>query len=137
MDSPILLCIDNSPQLLDLRKKDLESQGYCVKLASSGYAAIKTLEQMSVAVVLLEYKQEGMDAEALACHIKQRFPNLPIIMLSACAEIPERILWLVDEYVMRSELTEQLVPIIERAHGLALRSKEGFQQAGHSETSCF
>ena len=77
MDSPILLCIDSGPQLLDLRKKDLESLGYCVKLASSGYAAIKTLEQMSVAVVLLEYKQEGMDAEAIACHIKQRFPNLP------------------------------------------------------------
>jgi hypothetical protein len=31
--------------------------------------------------VLLEYKHEGMDVEAVACHIKQRFPNLPIILL--------------------------------------------------------
>jgi two-component SAPR family response regulator len=56
-----------------------------------------------------------MDAEAVACHIKQRFPTLPIILLSAYAEMPERILWLVDEYVMKSELPERLVPIIERA----------------------
>jgi hypothetical protein len=56
-----------------------------------------------------------MDAEAVACHIKQQFPNLPIILLSGYCEIPERILWLVDEYVMKSELPEGLVRIIERA----------------------
>jgi hypothetical protein len=42
-------------------------------------------------------------------------------MLSADSEKPERILWLVDEYVMKSELREPLVPIIERAHRLAPR----------------
>jgi CheY-like chemotaxis protein len=105
--------------MLELRKATLESQGYRVKLASNGYAAIKTLEETPVAAVLLEYKQEGMDAEAIASHIKQRFPDLPIILLSAYSEMPERILWLVDDYVMRSELPERLVPTIERAHKVA------------------
>jgi CheY-like chemotaxis protein len=72
----------------------------------------------------LEYKQEGMDAESVACHIKQRFPNLPIILLSAYSEMPERILWLVDEYVMKSELTERLIPIIEQAHRLGPHSEK-------------
>jgi CheY-like chemotaxis protein len=108
--------------MLELRKAILESRGYCVKLSSSGHTAIKTLEETSVAAVLLEYKQEGMDAEAIACHIKQRFPNLPIILLS---EIPERILWLVDEYVMKSEMPERLISILERARRLAPRSDEG------------
>ena len=66
-----------------------------------------------MAAVLLEYKLEGMDAEAVACHIKQRFPNLPIILLSAYSDMPERILWLMDEYVMKSEMPERLVRIIE------------------------
>ena len=86
--------------------------------------AIKTLEQASVAAVLLEYKVEGMDVEAVAFHIKQRFPSLPIILLSSYSEMPERILWLVDEFVMKSELQERLVPIIERAHRLASGSRE-------------
>jgi CheY-like chemotaxis protein len=105
--------------MLELRKATLESQGYCVKLASNAYAAIKTLEETSVSAVLLEYKQEGMDAEAIASHIKERFPSLPIILLSAYSEMPERILWLVDDYVMKSELPERLLPIIERVHRLA------------------
>jgi CheY-like chemotaxis protein len=117
-----LLWIDDRPEMLELRKAILESRGYCVKLSSSGHTAIKTLEETSVAAVLLEYKQEGMDAEAIACHIKQRFPNLPIILLS---EIPERILWLVDEYVMKSEMPKRLISILERARRLAPRSDEG------------
>ena len=82
MESPTLLCVDDRPQTLELRKATLESQGYCVKLASSGYTAM-TLKEASIAAVLLEYKQEGIDAEAVACHIKQGFPSLPIILLSA------------------------------------------------------
>ena len=132
MDSPTVLCIDDLPQVLELRKAALESHGYCVKTASSGYTAMKMLEETSVAAVLLEYKLDGMDAEAVACHIKQRFPNLPIILLSAYSELPERILWLVDEYVMKSELPEGLVRIIERvtqSQRLALRSNEPGQRS--------
>ena len=128
MDFPTVLYIDDRPQMLELRKATLEPEGYCVKIASTGYAAIKMLEEASVVAVLLEYKQEGMDAEAVAYHIKQRFPNLPIILLSAYSEIPERILWLVDEYVMKSEMPERLMLIIERAHRLAQRSRERFQR---------
>jgi CheY-like chemotaxis protein len=127
MGSPTLLCIDDLPQALELRKVTLESHGYCVKIASSSYAAIKMLEDASVAAVLLEYKLEGMDAEAVACHIKQRFPNVPIILLSAYSELPERILWLVDEYVMKSELPERLMPIIERAY---YKAHTAFPRAG-------
>src|SRR5208282_1128554 len=112
MDFPTLLCIDDSLQVLELRKATLESHGYCVRIASSGYIAMKMLEETSVAAVLLEYKQEGMDAEAVACHIKQRFPNQPIILLSAYSEVPQR-----------------MVPIIERAHRLARPSNERFQRS--------
>jgi len=114
MDSPTVLCIDNRPQVLELRKATLEAHGYRVEIASSSYSAIQMLAEMSVAAVLLEYRQEGMDAEAVAYHLRQRFPNLPIILLSAYFEMPERILWLVDAYVMKSELPEGLVRVIER-----------------------
>ena len=133
MDSPTVLCVDDRPQSLELHKATLESQGYYVKIASSGYSAMKMLEEASVAAVLLEYKQEGMDAEAIACHIKQRFPKLPIILLSAYSDMPERVLWLVDEYVMKSELPGGLVRTIERAthpYRLAPHSRERYPRNG-------
>jgi CheY-like chemotaxis protein len=91
---------------------------------------MKMLENTSVVAVLLEYKQEGMYARAVASRIKQRFPNLPIILLSAYSEIPERILWLVDDYVMKSELPERLMSIMERAHKRAPCSTERPQRGG-------
>ena len=134
MNSPVVLCIDDRPELLHLRKAGLEPYGFCVESAVSGYAAIKKLEQKLVAAVLVDYKREGM--EAVAYQIKQRFPQVPIILLSAYFQMPERILWLVDEYVMKSELPDRLVGIIERvtrsrnykqAHSSALRPNEEYR----------
>jgi CheY-like chemotaxis protein len=112
--SIVLLCIDDWPQMLNLRKATLELRGYSVEIASSGDLALKILEKRPVAAVLLEYGREGMDAEAIALHIRQRFPVLPIILLSAYSEIPERIIWLIDEYVMKSAPLEELLNAIER-----------------------
>jgi len=128
-ESSTVLCIDDRPQVLKLRKATLEAHGYYVKLASSSYTAIRTLEDTSVAAVLLEYKEEGINAEAIAYHIKQRFPNLPIILLSAYSEMPERILWLIDDYVMKGEMPERLISTLERARGLPPHSDaEHFQE---------
>jgi len=119
MDSPTVLCIDDLPQVLQLRKATLESHGYCVKVASSGRTALKMLEETPVAAVLLEYKLEGMDAEAIACHIKKRFPSLPIILLSAFSDMLERILWLVDEYVMKQGRFNRLLKGPDAAQRIA------------------
>ena len=43
------------------------------------------------------------------------------------------VLWLVDEYVMKSELPDRLVPIIDRAmrsHKLPQRSDQQCQRSG-------
>jgi CheY-like chemotaxis protein len=101
--------------MLQLRKASLEPLGYSVMTATNASSAMAVLESTAVAAVLVEYKSEGMDAEAVAYHVKQRFPHQPVILLSAYSDMPERILWLVDEYVTRSEPCERLAEVIERA----------------------
>jgi CheY-like chemotaxis protein len=114
MSSPVLLCIDDRPQMLQVRKTNLEPLGYSVLTATNASTAIAILEQLAVAAVLVEYKHEGIDAEAVAYQIKQRFPDEPIILLSAYSDMPERPLWLMDEYVMKSEPLERLAEVVER-----------------------
>ena len=114
MRAPVLLCIDDIPQLLQVRKAKLEPFGFSVVTAMTVSSAIAALEGMAIDAVLIDYKSEGMDSEAIAFHIKQRFPQQPIILLSAYSDLPERILWLVDEYVMRGEPVERLIQIIDR-----------------------
>ena len=76
---------------------------------------MRVLEEARIDAVLMEYKAEGMDVEALALNIKQRFPDVPIVLLSAYPQMPEPVLWLVDEYVMRSEFPGGLKRILDRA----------------------
>jgi two-component system, NtrC family, response regulator GlrR len=123
-----VLCIDDRPHVLELRKAVLESGGYHVETVTSGYAAIKTLQATAIDAVLLEYKHQGIDAEAIACQIHRRFPNIPIVLVSAYFQMPERILWLVDAYVMKSEVLEGLVHAVQkvtrRSNTEALRARQ-------------
>jgi CheY-like chemotaxis protein len=117
MSSPplrALLLVDDRTPLLQYRKAILESLGFSVITAATPSIAVIKLENCTVDAVLLEYKSEGLDAEATAFYIKQRFPSLPIVLLSAYSCMPERILWLVDEYVMKSEPLEGLAHVFER-----------------------
>ena len=111
----VLLCIDDRIKLLEFRKAVLEEKGYQVRTASSSYEALRMMDEEPPGAVLLEYKLEGMDAQAVAFHVKQRFPGVPIILLSAYSDMPEQVLWLVDEYLPKSECAEGLVDCLERA----------------------
>ncbi len=54
-----LLCVDDRPIFLQLRKATLESLGYSVAIASSTGAAIALLQETAVSAVLMDYKGEG------------------------------------------------------------------------------
>ena len=123
MSQPILLCVDDRPALLEIRKTTLEGSGYSVMTATDAVGAIAVLEKARVAAVVLEYKFEGIDAEAIAWLIKKRFPSEPIVLMSAYSEVPERVLWLVDEYVMRSEPTDSLLRVIARVVSLSVAKR--------------
>ncbi len=130
----VLLCVDDRPELLQLRKTTFERLGCSVLVATTAPAAIAALEHSPVAAVLLEYKCEGMDTEAVVFHIKRRFPSQPVVLLSAYSDLPERVLWLVDEYVMRSEPPERVVQVVERCLG-GVPPKNGPHKAGTAEAA--
>ncbi len=119
MSQPTLLCVDDRPLLLQLRQAMLEDHGYAVVTANDAPTALAQLQTLAIAAVILEYKSAGMDAEAVAWLIKRKFPQQRVVLLSAYSEVPERVLWLVDEYVMRSEPVDGLLQVIERVTGPA------------------
>jgi CheY-like chemotaxis protein len=111
---PTLLCVDDRPSGLELRRSTLKAHGYPVLTAITLHAALQILHREPIAAVLVEYKGEGMDPEAVAFRVKQQFPNMPVVLLSAYSELPGRLLWLVDDYVMKGEPVEALLGILGR-----------------------
>ena len=103
---------------------------FCTGSTISG---CRSKNRQTIAAIVVEYRHEGIDAEAVAFQIKQRFPQQLIILLSAYSDMPERVLWLMDDYVMRSEPLETVAKVIERAIDASRKSVHHpniLQQAG-------
>jgi len=116
-----LLCIDDYVAALRIRKTMLESRGCAVLTAENGVRALQILEQQAVDAVILDYRMEGMDGEAVAQAIKKKNPRLPIVLLTGFPrEVPERLLAQVNAYVVKGEASARLLEAIERVTGKKL-----------------
>lgn len=85
----IILCVDDEPIPLKLRKLVLEKQGYRVIVANSGSEALQTLERQRVDLVLTDLLMPGLSGTELARRAKERDPDIPIVLFSGVNEVPE------------------------------------------------
>jgi CheY-like chemotaxis protein len=108
-----LLCIDDEPNVLAIRKMLLESVGYRVLLAESGPQGLDLLQREHVHTVILDYRMPEMTGAEVAERIRAIRPWLPIIMLSAYVDLTERQLKDVDAYVTKGESPDVLLRTIE------------------------
>jgi len=68
----------------------LEAKGYRVLTAGHGQEALKMLEDAGIVhLVLTDVIMPVMSGVALARHLHERFPSLPILFISGFAEHPE------------------------------------------------
>ena len=108
-----LLCVDDHEAELVLRKEVLEGCGHTVLTAADGFAAVEIAEQTPLSLVVLDYRMDGMDGEAIAKVLKSRRPETPIIMLSSY-DMPSHVLELVDASISKGESPEVLIKTVSR-----------------------
>jgi CheY-like chemotaxis protein len=85
---PVILCVDDEPNSLVLRKLVLQKAGYDVITASSAILALDVLASRQVDLVLSDQLMPGLTGTELAHQVKTRWPSLPIILISGVTEIP-------------------------------------------------
>jgi CheY-like chemotaxis protein len=108
-----ILCIDDIPQVLAVRKALLETRGYGVLTALDGPCGIEMARSHSVDAVLLDYDLPGMMGDEVAVVLKREHPKLPIIILTGFAwGIPEMLLRISDGYVHKGEDPVVLIDVI-------------------------
>ncbi len=84
----IILCVDDEPNSLILRKLVLQKAGYEVVTASSAAQALDLLGSQKVDLVLSDQLMPGQTGTQLAQQIKTNWPKLPVILISGVNEIP-------------------------------------------------
>lgn len=139
--SPVL-CIDDEPSNLMVRKLLLESAGYFVLTASSGKEGLDIFASQKVDAVVVDYSMPDMDGSVVAAQIKKIKPRVPIIMLSAYPGIRESVKEVVDAFVEKGGEPKDLLSRLEslvklRGHShVELESEYVFVDASRRFLDC-
>ena len=106
---PLILCIEDSPTFLLLRKKVLEREGYEVIGVTSSDEALTALRDFPVCATIADHMLQGTTGVELAREMKKIKPKVPIILFSGT--VPQS-LNAVDVYVNKGEPTAKFLGIV-------------------------
>ncbi len=77
-----VLVVDDEKSVRDSLKMILEYERYDVQYAENGEQALKAVQSSHLDVVLLDVKMAGMDGIEVLQRVRERKPDLPVIMIS-------------------------------------------------------
>ncbi|HST13042.1 MAG TPA: response regulator, partial [Terriglobales bacterium] len=113
-----VLCIDDDPEALGVRRLLLEDSGYSIATAKSGSDALEMLARGTpVDLVLLDYLMPGMNGDELAAKLRQQYPQLPLVVVSAVGQLPPSLLENTNAQVQKGQDPEELLCTISSALG--------------------
>jgi CheY-like chemotaxis protein len=106
---PLILCIEDDPVYLMLRKKVLEKAGYNVIGVTSTRDALKVLRETPVCATIADHMLQGISGTELAKKMKRIKSDVPIILFSGT--VPER-LQNIDVYMNKGEPLADFLKIV-------------------------
>ncbi len=86
-----VLVVDDDPSIQQVLEARLLSAGYGVVIASSGEEALMRLESGPIDLVISDIKMPGMSGRELLWECMQRWPGLPVILLTAYGTVPDAV----------------------------------------------
>lgn len=85
--APRVLVVDDEPDFRDLVRRTLS---YCSIIeAGDGEQALAALEQSMSHIVVTDIRMPGMDGIELATHLRERYPDLPVVGVSGFVDADE------------------------------------------------
>ena len=84
----MILCVDDDPIGLNIRRMFLESQGHHVLTATSGREGLELFAANPVKAVVLDYMMPEMNGGEVASRMKQLKPEVKILLYSAYVDLP-------------------------------------------------
>jgi len=127
------LIIDDDVRMLRMMQRTLELEGYHVRTASDGKAALDVFDEEDPDLVLLDIVMPGLDGYAVCQNIRE-FSQVPIIMVTAKVNSEENVEGLdagADDYVTKpfsaNELAARVRAVLRRTKLWDERPEPAFQ----------
>jgi DNA-binding response OmpR family regulator len=117
-----VLVIEDDPAICMGICDALEFASYSARGVSSGEAGLEQLQNFCFDLVLLDIVLPGQNGMQLVQSIREKFPSLPVIMLTARGDVQDRIQGLrsgADDYIVKpfnvDELLARIAAVLRRA----------------------
>jgi DNA-binding response OmpR family regulator len=107
-----ILVVDDDPTVSDVVRRYLERAGFGVTLASDGPAALTSAGREQPDLVVLDLMLPGIDGLEVCRRLRERSPDVPVVMLTALGEEADRVVGLeigADDYVTKPFSPRELV----------------------------
>jgi len=107
-----VLVVDDDPTVSDVVRRYLEQDGFRVRLAADGLAALAAVAAETPDLVVLDLMLGGIDGLEVCRRLRRELPDLPVVMLTALGEEADRVVGLevgADDYVTKPFSVRELV----------------------------
>lgn len=113
--APSILLVEDEPGIVDFLKRGLEAEGFVVQAALNGLEGEERARHENFDMVVLDLMLPGLGGMELLAKLRDVKPELPVIVLTARAEIQDRVAGLdagaVDYLVKPFSLAELLARV--------------------------
>jgi two-component system phosphate regulon response regulator OmpR len=98
----VIMIVDDEPDVREVLEEYFVSHGYAAIPAESADAARSVAAKQAIDLALVDIHMPGEDGLSLARHLRERYPQIAILMLTSAGTVVDRIVGLemgADDYV--------------------------------------
>jgi DNA-binding NtrC family response regulator len=113
-----VLIIDDEEKLRSLLSRIISLEGFEVVVAGNAKLALKKLEQQDIDVVLCDVKLPDINGVDLLSQIKEKYPVLEVILLTAYGNIPDSVQAIKNgafDYITKGDDNDRIIPLLYKA----------------------
>ncbi|MEO6314670.1 MAG: sigma-54 dependent transcriptional regulator [Chitinophagaceae bacterium] len=113
-----ILVIDDEEKLRSLLSRIIRLEGFVLFEAAGIKAAMKLLDKEQVDVILCDVKLPDGNGVAFVSAVKQKFPGIEIILLTAYGNISDGVLAMKNgafDYITKGDDNDKIIPLLGRA----------------------
>jgi DNA-binding NtrC family response regulator len=113
-----ILIIDDEEKLRSLMARIITLEGFDVMEAMNAKAAWKKMDQLDMDIVVCDVKLPDANGVELCQQIKQKYPSIEIIVLTAYGNIPDGVQAMKNgafDYITKGDDNEKIIPLLNRA----------------------
>src|SRR5574344_889494 len=113
-----ILIVDDEPRILLLLQSLLKANGFGVETARDGRAALEIVRRGKIDITVTDLRMAPMDGMMLFKEIKQLYPSMPVILLTAYASVETAIEAMksgIFDYLTKPFKVDDMIACLKRA----------------------